>query len=211
MARRMWILAVVLFVFPAASFADTVNIGLIAFETLSPGPGSSDVNVFNITNQTGDPLEDFPVVDPLVFINSTLTLLLDDGTLHTLVIMLGDIGPGGLLPPPELQFDISVVFYSAIFKATLSQPSFHLLGGDLFIPDSLDFSAELLPPGATMLTPGDLTVFTVSGRSVPPVPAVPEPRSMLFLVTSLAALVALKMRLRTNPRPQCAKDDYFRL
>jgi hypothetical protein len=176
MARRLWILAVLLFVFPAFSFADTVNIGLIAFETFSPGLGGSDVNVFNITNQTGDPLEDFPVVDPLTFNNSTLTLVLDDGTgTHTLAIALGSISPGGLLPPVDLQFDVSVVFYSAIFTATLSQSSFNLLGGNLFIPDSSDFSVELLPPGATTLTPGDLAVFTVSGKSVPPEFAVPEP------------------------------------
>src|SRR5262245_11704961 len=95
MARRLWILATLLFVFPSFSLAHTVDIGFIAFDTYSLGPGNSDVNVFNV-------------------------------------------------------------------KATVSQTAFHIVGGSLFIPDSLDFSVELLPPGATTLTPGDLALFTVS-------------------------------------------------
>ena len=123
------------------ALCDTVNLGFITFDVLSPATGTTPgVNVFNITNLTGDPLlsgfalpPDFPVVTSVIFLDSTLTL--DDGG-PLPGISLGSIDPGPFTPPGSLQFPDTTAFTSVIFSATLNQTSLLLADGTTFLVDS---------------------------------------------------------------------------
>ena len=72
---------VLLLLLPALSFCSTIYVGFISFDVLIPaGPGPG-VNVFNISNFTGDPgtggfalPPDFPVFTNLTFLNASLTV-----------------------------------------------------------------------------------------------------------------------------------------
>ncbi len=175
---------------PAAAFCSTLNIGLISFDVLIPGDiNTPGVNVFNISNFTGDPGSggfalppDFPAFDSLIFLSASLTLT---GGASPLVIPLGDLGPGAFSPTDPLQFADTSLFTGAIFTATLSQTSFLLFGGSTFVAASSTITAELLPSSAPSLVAGtDLAVVTVSDANVP------EPSTALLLVSTLAILIA---------------------
>ncbi len=206
MARRLWLVMVlVLLVGPAASFAATINIGILSFDVLIPGDpvaGIAGINVFSVANYTNNafgcnPVDpcDFPVSDSLTFFNSVLTLITPGGPD---TIPLGDIDAGGLGSSPEFLGDL--VFSSAIFTATLSQTSFHLVDGTLFTAASSAFSAVLSPSLGSTLTPGtDLVLLTVSE---PQAPTVPEPSSVLLLGCGLAGLIGVKTRSRRNQDPK---------
>lgn len=171
-----------------AGVADAAPVGFLSFDSLIPGPGG--VNVFGVNNLTGDPGSggsalppDFPVFDSLTLLGSILELTLQDGTMQ--LISLGDIGPGSLLdgsgnPPAATQFSDTANFLSAIFIATLSQTSFLLSDGSLFLAASPSVTTMLLPSSGLFLTAGaDFGVIDVAPRLI----AVPEPAT-LFLVGS---------------------------
>ncbi len=173
---------------------DTVNIGLISFDVLIPGSTTPGVNVFDISNFTGDPLlagfalpPDFPVLDFLTFLSSSLTLT---GSGSPLVIPLGDLGPGALSPTDPVQFPDTSVFTGAVFTATLSQTSFLLADGSTFVAGSPAISATVLPSSGPSLVAGtDFAVLTVSSLS-----NIPEPNNALLLGAFLAILIGVNRR-----------------
>jgi hypothetical protein len=175
---------------PVSSFADSINLGLILFESQIPGGGAPGVNAFEIDNFTGDPLlggnalpPDFPVVDFLTFKGSSLTVNEPGGTSST--FSLGDIGPGQFFSQP---FPNTILFTSARFTATLSPTSFLLSDGTTTTASSPDISVDLLPSQGPTLTPDvDQQLISVS--------TVPEPGSVFLLGTGLFVFLALK-RLR---------------
>jgi hypothetical protein len=173
---------------PTLSFADSINIGVISFDTLIPGGGGSPgVNAFNIANLTGSGLfPDFPVSDSLTFLGSSLTLIMPGG--GSSVISLGDIGAGGA----SVEVLDTSLFSSAMFTATLSQAGFLLYDGTLFIPSSTAFAATLLPAFGSELEPdAALALLAVSNA---PVSSVPEPDSVVLLVIGLVPLITLKTK-----------------
>jgi hypothetical protein len=192
MARRLCLAMVLLCVLPAISAADSLPIGLLSFNTSIFGnPGT---NAFTISNFTGifalPP--DFPVLDSLIFLGSTLTVVQASGST---VFNLGDLGPGDF----SVEVSQSEVFLSALFTATLSQTMFQLANGSFFIA-SPTFSTDLLPAAGSTLTPDvDLAVMNVSGT----IAQVTEPISLLLVPMGLCALVILNRRSRRNSRPLC--------
>lgn len=186
MRRCPWMAVALLALFPSLAFAVPINIGLISFDVLIPGGGTPGVNVFNVSNLTGGFAlpPDFPALDPLVFLNSSLTLT-DGGT--PTVISLGNLGPGALDPTIPVQFPDSALFSSAIFVATLSQTSFLLSDGTTFVAASSAITVELLPSFGPSLVPGaDFALITVSPSPVP------EPGTLFLLGTGLMLLIGIK-------------------
>jgi hypothetical protein len=189
---RAALLLLVVLLLPTLALGDTFNIGLISYDVLIPGDANTPgTNVFNISNFTGDPASggfalppDFPVIDALTFLNSSLTLM-NGGS--PLVIPLGDLGPGVLSPTDPLQFPATSLFTGAIFTATLSQTSFLLSDGSTFVAGSSTISAAVLPSSGTSLAAGiDFAVITVSN--------VPEPNSALLLGAAAAILIGINRR-----------------
>ncbi len=200
MKRWQWMPLVLLavIVLPVASFADTINLGVISFDTFIPGGGGTPgINVFDISNLTGTSglPPDFPVLDSLMFLGSKLSLTDSGGNMTT--TLLGDIGPGGLVDTTPVQFADTSVFSSAIFTATLSQVSFLLSDGSTFTADSAVLTAELLPSSNSTLTQDtDFALLTVS--SAAPVSSVPEPSSLLLLGTGLLGVIIVRTRCRVH-------------
>jgi hypothetical protein len=191
----IFFLSIVLLLAPTVAFCGTVNLGLISFDVFIPGDTSTPgVNVFNIYNFSGDPASggfalppDFPVMDYLTFLSSSLTLM-NGGS--PLVIPLGDLGPGALSPTDPVQFPDTSLFAGAIFTATLSRTNFLLSGGGAFLATSSTITAEVLPASGPSLVAGtDFAVITVSDVS-----NVPEPRTTLLLGTVLAQLIAINRK-----------------
>ena len=191
----VFFLSIVLLLSPTAAFCDTVNIGLISFDVFIPGDiNTPGVDVFNIYNFTGDPSSggfalppDFPAMESLTFLSSSLTLMSGGSPL---AIPLGDLGPGALSPTDPVQFPDTSLFTGAIFTATLSQTGFLLSDGSTFHVGSPTITAELLPSSGPSLVAGtDFAVITVSNVS-----NVPEPRTALLLGTVLALLIAINRK-----------------
>ena len=198
------VLTLPLLVAPLAG-ADAVNIGLISFDVLNPGgSGSTGVNVFDISNLTGDPgsggfaqQPDFPAYTALSFLGSTL-MLMSSGTPQT--INLGTIagGPVGAISP--LEFPDTMVFSSAIFSATLSSPSILLADGTTFTPASTSITAILGPSSGPSLVAGiDFAVVAIGN--------VPEPGTFSGGLAAIAALILARKsaivrasRLPARPR-----------
>ena len=181
-----------------AAFSETINLGIISFDVLTPGNGiSPGVNVFNITNLTGDPLlsgfalpSDFPVFTSVIIMGATLTL--EDGGAPT-VIGLSAIDPGPFLVPGSLQFPDTVAFTSVILSATLNQTSLLLADGTTFLTDSALVLVTMLPFVDPSLVAGsDFAVISVTGSVA--AAGVPEPRSagMMMAALGLAFVVTRK-------------------
>src|ERR1051326_8506234 len=121
---RMAFVVVAALLIPATSFATTINLGVLSFDTLIAGGSTAGANVFNISNLTGaaNIPPDFPVADALTFLGASLKVVRSGGTSST--IPLGNIGLGGLSPTIPVEFPDSSLFSSAVFSSTLSQLSF---------------------------------------------------------------------------------------
>jgi hypothetical protein len=187
-----YLFPIVLLFTPTIASCNTINVGLISFDVLIPSDiNAPGVNVFNISNFTSDPASggfalppDFPVMNSISFLGSSLTLL-DGGS--QIIIPLGDLGPGSLSPADPVQFPGTASFGRAVFSATLSQTSFLLSNGIAFVAGNAAFSIDVLPSSGTSLVPGaDFSVIAVSD--------VPEPGSVVLVGTGLATLI------RTNRR-----------
>jgi len=171
-----------------------VNLGILNFDELIPGDGDNPgVNVFSITNLTGDPLlsgfalpPDFPVFTFVDFLNSILTL--DDGG-SLPVVDLGIISPGPFAPPGSLLFPDTVAFTSGIFSATLSQTSLLLADGTTFIAGSSTVVVTIVPSGGS-LVPGDFAIISVTGELAP------EPRTIVLVLGALGAFAAFSRTRR---------------
>ena len=87
-----------LLLFPVLSFCTTVYVGFISFDVLIPAGAGPGVNVFNISNFTGDPGSggfalppDFRVFTNLTFLHASLTV---DNGVSPVLNPLGALGPG---------------------------------------------------------------------------------------------------------------------
>jgi hypothetical protein len=107
------VLLLILILLPATALCDTISVGLISYDVLIPANGNTPgVNVFNISNLTGDPSvggfalpPDFPVLDSLTFLSLTLAT---GGPPQ--VIQLGNLGPGPLSPTDLVQLPDTSLF-----------------------------------------------------------------------------------------------------
>jgi hypothetical protein len=190
--RGVSVLAVILLLsgIAVADPISSIPIGFISFDLLIPPAEGPGVNVFSISNFTGDfglP-PDFPVLDSLVFVDSTLTLT---GENTTEVIPLGNLGPGVLDPIVALQFADTSLFSAAIFQATLSGIDLHLSDGSTFLA-SPTVNARLLPSSGSFLTAGtDFALIEAMPEQAAPVP---EPATLVLLGSSIAILVVMRVR-----------------
>jgi hypothetical protein len=188
MGRRYLFNVVLLLVsaFSTPAGAARLNLGFISYDVLIPSDiGTPGVNVFNVSNFTGDPLAggfalppDFPAFAALTLVGSSLTL--DDGGPPN-IVPLGNIGPGPMTPPLSLQFADTASFSSAVFTATLSQTRFLLSDGFIFEADSSAVTATLLPSvGPSLAAGSDFAIIAVEGQIVP------EPGSLMLTAVTLA-------------------------
>jgi hypothetical protein len=175
-----------------------INLGVVSFDVFIPGDiDAPGINVFDISNFTGDPNlngfalpPDFPVLDFLTFQGASLTLT-SNGT--PTMISLGDIGPGFLSPTDPVQFPDTTEFESAEFDATLLSPSFTLSDGTTFTVDSTNVDTLLMPSAGNSLTAGiDFAVIEVSGTVAS---TAPEPGGA-SLIGAASALLAGAAALR---------------
>jgi len=170
---------------PAWSFP----IGIVSFDTFIPGPDG--INALSVNNLTGDfslP-PDFPVTAPLTFLDSTLSLTREGGTID--IFDLGDIGPGPF-EDPRLLFPDLDAFVSATFSATLSTQNLLLADGSTLFASSAAFLLTLLPSTGTVLAPGDFAIIDVAADPQPP--AIPEPGTLALFGTGLAVLRIVSRR-----------------
>jgi hypothetical protein len=191
-ARAAFALAVFLLL-PAASYAATIALGGISFNTLIPsGGGVAGVTDFEVDNFTGAFAlpADFPVIANVTFQNSKLVLTEQGGAQE--VILLGDITPGANTPN-SLDFSSTLDFVSAAFTATLSSQTFALSDGTNFQAASSQISSEVNPSVGLTLSPDiDSSLIVVSGTSI--ATTVPEPRSFsLAFIAALGVLAALRL------------------
>jgi hypothetical protein len=191
MSPRLYKLFGATLVFCAALQADMVPVGFISFDVLTSGTSNSTgVDAFDIFNFTGDPNSggfalppDFPVVTPLTFTVSSLMLT------GMPMISLGDIAPGQLSPPPDLQFPDGTSFSSAIFSATLNETNLTLSDGSTFTA-SPDLQAVILPSSGNSLVAG--TDFAVISATSVVTTATPEPAYGGLVFLALMVLVVFR-------------------
>jgi len=172
-----------------------ISIGFISFDIRIPPAGGPGVNVFSISNLTGDfglPA-DFPVVDSLVFVGSTLTLV---GENTSEAVLLGDLAPGLWDSIDALQFPDTSLFSAAIFQATLSGIDLHLLDGSTFSAAAI-VTARLSPSSNSFLTAGtDFALIEVMPGQAATVPA---PPTFVLLGSGIAILAVVRMRRTRHP------------
>jgi hypothetical protein len=191
MSRASLVVALALvFLLPTVGFGDSITLGFISFDTLLPGGPSPGVNAFNIYNFTNGLLApDFPVLDPITFFNSSVTLMKGGGAT---VIALGEIDPGvwGL---DSLLFSDTELFTSVSFTATLNQTIFNLTAGSTFTAASPIITSTISPSSGLYLTPGDFALLSVSDTAV-----VPGPGTVWLVGIGLTALIIFATRKRTT-------------
>jgi hypothetical protein len=176
--------------------ADTLDLGVLSFDTFIPGnENSPGINAFNIGNFTGgfSLLPDFPVTDSLVFQGATLELFPVGNPSQLLA--LGDIGEGFLSDldgDPLVQVVGDQMFTGADFTATLSALQFMLADGSVFIADSSFINIALSPSnGNTLRADNEQAIITVSGSRAA---AIPEPAGAVLLLTGLLLCLACGLR-----------------
>ena len=193
--RRVVVLSLTLLLAPAMpARAALINLGVFSFDEFIPSDGAQPgVNAFNVLNFTGDFTlpDEFPVVSPIVFTGSTLSVVGDP---------LGDIGPGVFEPPTEglLYFTALAQLSSATFSAQLGSLVFTLADGTVWEAVSPDIIATLLPTTGSFLEVGQFALLTVNAvqQSPPPPPPdpVPEPQTWLLLGTGIATVAGWRSR-----------------
>jgi hypothetical protein len=180
---------------------DSVDVGVLSFNALNPGSGGSPgVNDFEIDNLTGPIFSlppDFPLIDSVTFGGLQLSLTGSEG-MQTVTV--GDTGPG-FNTPSSLQFLDSTTFSEVVLQATLSQTSFTLSDGTMFLADSNSLVATLNPSAGPSLIPGvDFVLLSVSGSVTS---AVPEPygASFMFIIAFIPILWTKRLGIwRASPR-----------
>ena len=191
---RLFAPIVLMLLFPALSFSSSIYLGLVSFDVLIPAGAGPGVNVFSISNFTGDPGSggfalppDFPAFTNLTFMNASLTV--NDGILPV-VFSLGDLGPGSL-SPAILQFPDTSLFISATFSATLSQTSIVLANATIFNAGSPTITVQILPSSGPTLQAGtDFGLISISEAAA----SVPEPGTSLLTIASVFALAMARSR-----------------
>jgi hypothetical protein len=184
---------------PIDSYAATIALGGISFNTLIPSgggaPGVTDFEVDNFTGSFALP-SDFPVIANLTFQNSELVLTKQGGTQE--IIPLGDITPGADTPN-SLDFSSTLNFVSAAFTATLSSQTFVLSDGTTFQAASSQISSAVNPSAGLTLSPDvDSSLIVVSGTSV--ATTIPEPRSLSLAFIGSASILGILAALQLNRR-----------
>jgi len=202
-ARVLGLACIACFVglFPAVAKSETINIGVLSFDTFIPGsidsPGANALNISNFTGSFAFP-SDFPVIDDLTFQGAVLTLFPDSQAKQ--VLSLPDIGPGFLLDSsgnPFVPVSDSLAFTSAHFTATVSPGTFTLSDGRLFSVNSSTIDVLLLPSKGSDLTRDvDQALITVSGAAVS---SVPEPSSWSMLAIGVVYFAC-------NLRKKCVRS-----
>jgi hypothetical protein len=181
------------------AWCGTVNIGILSFDVSSPPSGGTPgVNVFNISNFTGDPISggfalepDFPVFTSLILMGATLTL--NDGASLPVIYNLGPIDPGPFSPPGTIQFPDTTAFTSAIFAATLNETTLLLPDGYVFVTDTTSVIATFVPSGPTLTAGSDFAIISLTGTLQAPVP---EPQSALLTLSAIGLLAAISKKIR---------------
>jgi hypothetical protein len=176
-----------LVVFLSVARADTINLGYFIFVNVeAPGPDLPGTNGFEINNLTGGAFAlppDFPIADGLALNNATLTLTGDVND----VFVLGDLGPGSVIPFATL-FPDTTQLLSAELTATLSDTTFLLSDGTNFQASSAVVHALLTTSSGpdNPINIDDFVLITVSGDVVieppPPPTVIPEPSSYWLLL-----------------------------
>lgn len=168
----------------AAKADETINLGVVSFDTLNPG-ATDAFTLYNFTGSNSLPT-DFPVVPDLTFLGATLTVF--DTTSSTATPnSLGDQTPGS----SQLAVLASDSYSEADFAATLSQTIFGLSDGTTFQADSDLVSVALLPSsGPSLQADVDYAIISVNGSLV--TPPVPEPPVWLLFLTAITCVVVRK-------------------
>jgi hypothetical protein len=168
----------------AAKADETINLGVVSFDTLNPG-ATDAFTLYNFTGSNSLPT-DFPVVPDLTFLGATLTVF--DATASTTTPnSVGDQTPGS----SQLAVLASDSYSEADFAATLSQTIFGLSDGTTFQADSDLVSVSLLPSsGSSLQADVDYAIISVNGSLV--TPPVPEPPIWLLLMTAITCVVVRK-------------------
>ena len=186
---------------PLPGQASPIPIGVLSFDVFAPpANGSPGVTAFNISDFAGtfDLPPDFPASTALTLQNATLTANQSGGP--SLVVPLGNIGPGPLLDPggnplPALQFPDTINFTSAFFTATLSPTTFMLSSGNAFVAGPA-ISVVLSPTSGSFLMAGVDNALIMAQPASP----VSEPRTVILIGTGLLA-GALLRALRGARKP----------
>jgi hypothetical protein len=170
------------------AWADAINLGFISFDGFIPASsGSPGVNEFSINDLTGDPAlggfalpPDFNVLTFVTFKNAQLAL---DEPSGSMVIALGDLGPGTTIRD---LISGSTDLLSATFSATLNETTLSLSGGGIFTAGSPLIEAVISPSSAQLLAAGDFSLIAVS--------SVPEPASGPILLVGTLAVILRRNR-----------------
>ena len=178
-----------------ACLGAVLDVGVLSFDILIPPEAGPGVNAFSITNLTGDPATGgsalppaFPVVSPIQFLNSSLSLI---GPTGATVIPLGDLGPGAN-NPASLEFADFEAFASVTFAFSLNDLVLTTDDGRTFLAPSQSVLVTLLAADGLNLAAGlESTLIQIEAEETAVV-VVPEPSGLIVFGLSTAALAAMR-------------------